>query len=117
MSVDKDRLRALVPDLAGRRVVVLGDLILDEYLVGRPTRVSREAPVLVLEFARRFYRAGGAGNPAVNIQALGSRACLVSAVGDDVAGRTLVDELARAGLCSDGVVARPEIGRAACRER
>ena len=113
MSGELDRLRALVPALAGRHVVVLGDVILDEYLVGRPTRVSREAPVLVLEFARRFYRAGGAGNPAVNIQALGSRACLVSAVGDDVAGRTLVDELARAGLCSDGVVARPGSNTAA----
>src|SRR5947207_5687445 len=108
MSVDKDRLRALVPDLAGRRVVVLGDLILDESLVGRPTRVSREAPVLVLEFARRFCRAGGAGNPALNIQALGSRADLVSILGDDLAGRTLADELARAGLRSDGVVVRPD---------
>jgi rfaE bifunctional protein kinase chain/domain len=113
MSDDTDRLRALVPALAGRRVVVLGDVILDEYVVGRPTRVSREAPVLVLEFARRFWRPGGAGNPAFNIQALGSRADLVSTLGDDAAGRTLADELARAGLASAGVVVRSDSTTAA----
>src|SRR5205809_186398 len=53
-------------------------------------------------------RARGAGNPALNIQALGSRADLVSILGDDLAGRTLADELARAGLRSDGVVVRPD---------
>ena len=56
MSLDADRLPALVAALAGRRVAVLGDVILDEYLVGRPTRLSREAPVPVLEFSHRFCR-------------------------------------------------------------
>lgn len=101
-----DRLRSLVPALAGRRVVVLGDLILDEYLVGRPTRVSREAPVLVLEFTRRFCRAGGAGNPAVNIQALGSTAKLVASLGDDQPGQALLQELGAAGLGAHGVLVR-----------
>ena len=98
------RLRELVPALAGREIVVVGDLILDEYLIGRPTRISREAPVLVLEFARRFCRPGGAGNPAVNIQALGSTARLVAVVGDDSAGQTAGAELERAGLDATMVV-------------
>jgi rfaE bifunctional protein kinase chain/domain len=106
MKVDRQRLERLIPELAGRRVVVLGDVILDEYLVGRPTRVSREAPVLVLEFARRLCRPGGAGNPAVNIQGLGSTAYLVSAIGDDQAGQALSIELARAGLAAEGIVIR-----------
>jgi rfaE bifunctional protein kinase chain/domain len=106
MTSDPNRLRALIKQLASRRVAVLGDLILDEYLVGRPTRVSREAPVLVLEFSRRFCRAGGAGNPALNILALGSTPSLVAAVGDDQAGQTLLEGLGAAGLDARGVVLR-----------
>jgi D-glycero-beta-D-manno-heptose-7-phosphate kinase len=104
MSSVKRQLRSLVAGLAGRQIVVCGDVILDEYLVGHPSRISREAPVLVLEFSRRFCRAGGAANPAVNIQALGSTARLVAAVGDDAYRQTLCEELARAGLSSDDVV-------------
>jgi bifunctional ADP-heptose synthase (sugar kinase/adenylyltransferase) len=54
--LDKARLLALIPRLAGRRIVVVGDLFLDEYLVGRATRLSREAPIPVLEFVRREQR-------------------------------------------------------------
>lgn len=104
MTADRARLRAIVPALAGHRIVVVGDLILDEYLVGRPSRISREAPVLVLEFSRRFCRPGGAGNPAVNIQALGSTAHLVARTGDDERAATLLEELARAGLSAGGIV-------------
>ncbi len=113
MTSTQRELRSLVPSLAGRQIVVFGDVILDEYLVGRPSRISREAPVMVLEFSRRFCRAGGAANPAVNIQALGSTARLVAAVGDDDYQRTLCEELARAGLSSDGIVTQPGLRTAA----
>ncbi|MCD6291775.1 MAG: ribokinase, partial [Anaerolineae bacterium] len=56
-----------VEQLAGHRVVVLGDLILDEYLIGRATRLSRVAPAPVLEYLRGFIVLGGAANPAHNI--------------------------------------------------
>ena len=105
--VDVARLRTLVPALAGRRIVVVGDVFLDEYLVGRPTRLSREAPVPVLELSRRFCRAGGAANPAVNIRALGSTPHLVGLAGDDAAHATLVEELERAGLSGSGLLVRP----------
>jgi rfaE bifunctional protein kinase chain/domain len=104
MSAGAEQLVQLVPALAGRRVAVLGDAILDEYLVGRPVRISREAPVLVLEFSRRFCRAGGAANPAVNIQALGSTAELVALAGDDPPVQALLEELARAGLSAERLV-------------
>ncbi len=107
MSHQSQRLRDLVPGLAGRQIAIVGDAILDEYLVGEPTRVSREAPVLVLEFSRRFCRAGGAANPAVNVRALGSQAELISVIGDDVAGQELTDQLTGAGLPTASLVVWP----------
>lgn len=100
----------LVAHLAGRRVVVIGDLILDEYLVGRATRLSREAPVPVLEYVHSFTVLGGAANPAHNIVALGGQAAVVGVVGDDDQGRRLLDDLAAAGCDVSGVVMVP--GRA-----
>lgn len=94
----------LVARLAGRRAVVIGDLILDEYLVGRATRLSREAPVPVLEYMRSFTLLGGAANPAHNIVALGGQAAVVGVVGSDREGRRLLDDLAAAGCDVSGVV-------------
>lgn len=91
----------------GHRVVVLGDLYLDEYVVGRAARLSREAPIPVLEFARRFLVPGGAANPAHNVVALGARAEQVGVVGDDAEGRALVAELERLGVGTQGVVVVP----------
>ncbi len=100
----------LVARLAGRRAVVVGDLILDEYLVGRATRLSREAPVPVLEYMHSFTVLGGAANPAHNIVALGGQAAVVGVVGDDREGRRLLDDLAAASCDVSGVVVVP--GRA-----
>ncbi len=96
-----------VSRLAGRRVVVIGDLVLDEYLVGRATRLSREAPVPVLEYARSFTVLGGAANPAHNVVALGGQAAVVGLIGDDADGRRLVDQMVAAGLDTSGVVIDP----------
>ena len=64
----------ILPRFKGKRVVVLGDLILDEYITGRPSRISREAPVVVLEYMRRSVLPGGGTSPACNIQSLGGSA-------------------------------------------
>ncbi len=97
----------LVPRLAGRGVLVVGDLVLDEYLVGRPARVSREAPVLVLDEVERQFRAGSAGSPAANVVALGSRATVVGCVGDDAPGERLAGSLEQMGVECDGLVRVP----------
>jgi rfaE bifunctional protein kinase chain/domain len=102
--LDKTRLLALIPRLAGRRIVVVGDLFLDEYLVGKATRLSREAPIPVLEFVRREQRPGGAANPAHNIAALGGLAEVVGVIGDDEAGRQLLGLLQQIGVGTGGVV-------------
>lgn len=96
----------------GVRVLVLGDLILDKYTVGRPTRISREAPIAVLEFSREFAVPGGGTSPACTVASLGGQASLAGVVGEDEAGRELRAELAGYGVITEGIVAdgsRPTI--------
>jgi rfaE bifunctional protein kinase chain/domain len=88
----------LLAALARQRVLVVGDVFLDEYIFGQATRLSREAPIPVLEFVRRSYIPGGAANPANNIAALGATALLAAVVGDDAEGRQLCELLASAGV-------------------
>ena len=76
------RLLDLIESAAGRRVLVVGDLIIDEFVHGRPERMSREAPVLILQHADTAVRPGGAGNAAANAAALGGRTSLVALSGD-----------------------------------
>jgi len=99
-----DRLQALAQNLSGKTVLVLGDVILDEYITGEPTRMSREAPVPVLEHRSTRYIAGGAANPAANIQALGSYALQAGIVGDDEAGERLRSMLRQQGIDTGGLL-------------
>lgn len=82
-------LRALIPQLHGRRVVVIGDIMLDEYVRGDVTRISPEAPVPVVEVRSHDWRLGGAANAANGIGALGGVATLVGVVGRDETATTL----------------------------
>ena len=86
----RDRLLALVDGFASRRVVIIGDVIADEFIYGEVARVSREAPVLILKYDATEMVAGGAGNAANNVAALGGRAALVGLVGGDAEGRRLL---------------------------
>src|SRR5436853_5126196 len=101
-------LRALVARFAGRRVMVLGDLMLDRYLWGRVERISPEAPVPVVDVERESFSLGGAANVAHNITSLGGEAVLLSVVGEDASGEQLRSVLARAGVRAESVVADPE---------
>ena len=97
----------LVAGLRGRRIVVVGDLIADEYLYGKPARISREAPVLILRYTDREVRLGGAANAAHNVQALGAGAVPVGVVGDDDAAADVHQLFERAGIGTDGLVRAP----------
>ena len=88
-----DRLLGLIDSAAGRRVVVVGDLIVDEFIRGRPERVSREAPVLILAHADTTVLAGGAGNAAANVAALGGSASLVALLGETDRERRVAESL------------------------
>lgn len=81
--------RKLLENVAGKHVVVVGDLMLDELARGDVRRISPEAPVPVLEVTTRTQTLGGAANAAHNVVALGGRATLLGIVGDDEAGRTV----------------------------
>ncbi len=83
------RLLDLIDRFGGRRVVVLGDLIADEFIYGQISRVSREAPVLILKYDSTEIRPGGAGNAANNVAALGACADIVGLIGADESGRRL----------------------------
>jgi D-glycero-beta-D-manno-heptose-7-phosphate kinase len=91
----KARLLALIDRFSARRVLVVGDLIADEFIYGEVNRVSREAPVLILKYDATEIVAGGAGNAAHNVAALGGSAALAGIVGADDAGRRLLTSLPR----------------------
>lgn len=82
----------------GRKVMVLGDAMLDEYLWGKVARISPEAPIPVVEVQKSSFALGGAANVANNIAALGGHAMLCGLVGDDEAGRTLRAILEGSGI-------------------
>jgi rfaE bifunctional protein kinase chain/domain len=87
------RLLDIIDRFADRRIVVFGDLITDEFVYGRIARVSREAPVLILEYDSTEMLPGGAGNAAQNAAGLGADVRLVGVVGRDEAGRRLLAAL------------------------
>lgn len=101
------RLSDLVHAFAGKRVLVVGDMVADEYILGTPLRVSREAPVLILGQTEQFTVPGGATNPGVNARTLGAQVLLAGVVGDDSAGKRLRDRLGAYGIEMAGLVCEP----------
>jgi rfaE bifunctional protein kinase chain/domain len=102
-----ERLESVIARFNSVSVLVIGDLILDKYTIGRPTRISREAPIAVLEFAREYAVPGGGTNPACTVASLGSKAYLAGVVGGDDAASELLSVLADYGVDTQAVVADP----------
>jgi rfaE bifunctional protein kinase chain/domain len=100
------RLLSLLDASAGRRILVVGDLIADEFIYGRVARVSREAPVLILQYDATEIIPGGAGNAASNVAALGGRARVVGLAGRDEPGKRLLAAM-RGSVDAGGVVRPP----------
>lgn len=97
-------LRSLIHNFARQRVLVLGDMVADQYIIGKPSRISREAPVLVLEETESVVRPGGATNTAANLRSLGGSTAVAGVIGDDEMGRTLVRTLQHAGIDTEGLI-------------
>ncbi|HXL37099.1 MAG TPA: bifunctional ADP-heptose synthase [Ktedonobacteraceae bacterium] len=102
--IDKSGLHALVSSFANKRVLVIGDMVADEYLIGRPTRIAREAPVLILELDEERTIPGGAANVAVNACTLGAEVFLAGVVGDDLPGQRLRNAIADLKMHQEGLV-------------
>ena len=94
----RDRVLQLTQKMKESRVVVVGDIMLDRYLIGETERLSPEAPVPVVTVRERHAALGGAANVAANVAALGARSLLVGTVGDDADGVAIRQELAVARL-------------------
>jgi rfaE bifunctional protein kinase chain/domain len=101
--MDRDSLERTIAKIAGRRLVVLGDCMIDRYLWGRVERISPEAPVPVVEIERESAALGGAANVAVNLRALGAEAVLVGVAGRDADGEHLVAACRERGVDAAGV--------------
>lgn len=97
------RFGTLIRRFAKVRLLVVGDLMLDQFIWGRVDRISPEAPVPVVQVTRETFHLGGAANVVHNIQALGGQATACGIIGRDTAGRRLVGELKRIGAGTAGV--------------
>lgn len=86
------------------RILLVGDLILDEYIQGEVKRISREAPVPIVEQQTRSYKPGGAANTLANLASLGARVQAVGVVGNDDSGRTLLELLSTLQIDTEGIV-------------
>ena len=89
-------------------VLIVGDVMVDSYLWGKSTRLSPEAPVPIVNVTKSEKRLGGAGNVALNVQALGATALLCSVIGDDLDGADLIRLLADVNLSTEGIIRSPE---------
>jgi rfaE bifunctional protein kinase chain/domain len=97
-AVTPDRARRIVGATSSARVLVIGDAMLDKFIVGRVTRISPEAPVPVVGFDHEMFRIGGAANVAHNITTLGGQATLVAVTGMDEGAATLTHACREAGI-------------------
>ncbi len=107
MAVRRETLLEALPQLRGQRVVVVGDMLLDEYIFGSVSRVSREAPVLVLEHERDVAQPGGGAFPALAVRAMGSASVMIGCTGADATAATLLAALGEAGVDTAGVQSVP----------
>lgn len=102
------RLRDILAGFAGRRVLALGDMVADEYIVGRPVRLSREAALPALEWVDRSIAPGGATNLARNLRALGAAVAVAGVIGRDEPGAALQRQLIAEGIGVEALIAEAD---------
>jgi rfaE bifunctional protein kinase chain/domain len=103
-SVDLAALAEIVERFAGKKIVLFGDFVADEFQFGEISRVSREAPVLILRHRETRVVPGGGANAANNFAALGAKVFPVTVVGDDSAGSALTQYFRGIGVSSSGII-------------
>src|ERR1043166_599478 len=102
--LSRERAKELTGEFEGKRIVVLGDLMLDEFIWGRVRRISPEAPVPVVEVERQTLALGGAGNVVSNLVALGARPAPLGVVGDDMDAERMRTAFAHLGVSTAGLI-------------
>jgi D-glycero-beta-D-manno-heptose-7-phosphate kinase len=104
VTFTEDRIRQLIKNFGGKKIAVVGDLMVDSYYWGTVNRVSPEAPVPVVDVVSESTRLGGAANVANNIQTLGGEPILIGLIGNDHPGELFLDLLKEQNLPSEGIV-------------
>lgn len=104
IAVDRSRLHHILSHFAAQPILVVGDLMLDEFIWGSVERISPEAPVPVVEVVRETVHLGGAANVAVNLAVMGARPIPVGVIGSDGTGQRLLEELKKRAITTEGVV-------------
>ncbi|MBU1356926.1 MAG: D-glycero-beta-D-manno-heptose-7-phosphate kinase [Candidatus Edwardsbacteria bacterium] len=107
-KIDKKRSDILINSFRQKTILVLGDLMLDEYLFGQVSRISPEAPVPVVEVSEEKYLLGGAANVAWNIASLGAKVVPVGVVGRDRPRQTILKEFQKRKISKNGLVEDPQ---------
>lgn len=107
MKINSQKLEKIIKNFDNKRILIIGDLMLDEYIFGGTTRLSPEAPVPIVEVERIDYVPGGAANAASNVRNLGDQTILAGVVGDDENARTLIKLLKKNGIKTNGILKDP----------
>ena len=106
--MNKQEMISLVSKFKNARLMVIGDLMVDEYIWGSVSRISPEAPVPVVSVTSESLRLGGAGNVVNNIHSLGGKVLIGGVVGNDEMGRKIVQDLHKMGIETKGIVVEPD---------
>jgi rfaE bifunctional protein kinase chain/domain len=104
MIITEQEIKHLFAEFNSCRVLVIGDVMIDSYLLGKVDRISPEAPVPVVVFKGKDNLLGGAANVALNIKSLGAEAILCSVVGNDIQGDELLSLMKKEGLKTNGII-------------
>jgi len=104
----QERLLRVIENFSGKRLLVVGDMIADEFVYGKIDRISREAPVLILKYKESIVLPGGGANAVNNIATLGGVAVPIGIVGEDEPGRRLLNALTRRGVELSQLIVHPD---------
>jgi rfaE bifunctional protein kinase chain/domain len=103
VTISENRLNEIFGGMLGKRIAVIGDLMLDRYIWGNVSRMSPEAPVPIVDMEQEQTRLGGAANVAMNIKSLGGDPMLIGVIGEDNSGRQLLELLRESDFKTDGI--------------
>src|SRR5688572_15803133 len=98
------RLQEILKNAEGKQIFVIGDVMLDKYLLGDVNRISPEAPVQVFDIQKSEHKFGGAANVSLNIKELGAEPYLIGVIGSDNEGTILLNEMSKLNKNTDGMI-------------
>jgi len=104
MNIEANRAKHIIESFSGKKILVIGDIMIDEYLSGNVSRLSPEAPVPVVEIEEETLRFGGAANVALNIKTLGCEPLLIGLAGQDRMGDELINLLNENDMSNTGII-------------